>query len=202
MIISCWNIRGLNQPLKQKEIVSLVKANDIDVLGILESKVRSPNQDKIHQNMLPHWNFVNNSQPKSVDRIWIGWNPNKINLTISKCTNQVIHVHIDNMDQTISLDASFIYGFNSIQDRRSLWNDLRSISASLGDLPWISLGDFNVVLNPFEIFGGKLGRDQGAEEFNALVNSTCLVDLHYTGVFFSWNNRRTDAQQFIKKKTG
>ena len=70
----------------------------------------------------------------------------------------------------------------------------------MGPLPWISLGDFNVVLNPCEVFGGNLGRDQGAEDFNDCVNASCLVDLRYTGCYFSWNNCRSDSELFIKKK--
>ena len=155
MKISSWNIRGLNQPLKQTEISKFIFANDLDVLGILETKVRMQNQDKIKRVLPNHWTLISNTQSNSVDRIWIGWNPNKVNLTILNSTSQVIHVYIESLDQAIQFFASFVYGANSIQDRRTLWTDLRDCSLPLGDLPWISLGDFNAVLNLNEIFGGN-----------------------------------------------
>ena len=72
MIISSWNIRGLNFPIKQKEITRFISHNQIDVIGIIETKVRMPNQAKIQSNFMPQWKFVKNSEPYIVDRIWVG----------------------------------------------------------------------------------------------------------------------------------
>ena len=48
-----WNIRGLNDPLKQKEVHSFVMSNDIDFVFILETRVRVYNKDKIFNALLP-----------------------------------------------------------------------------------------------------------------------------------------------------
>ena len=200
MLISCWNIRGLNQPQKQREIVRLIQEFKIDVIGIIETKVKLVNQDKIHNNMISHWHYVTNCQTDSIGRIWVGWNPNKIKLTVLISNSQLMHVQIDNLDLSVTFFASFIYGLHTVQDRRSLWRDLKICAASIGLLPWICLGDFNVILNPNEVFGSNPGRDQGAEEFNDCVNASCLVDLRYSGCFFTWNNRRSVADHIIKKK--
>ena len=135
MIVGYWNIRGLNNPSKQHEIVKFVLSNHIDVLGIIESKVRIPNQVKIQRSFLPSWKFVTNSLPNSVDRIWVGWNPDNVNLHVTINTQQMIHATITSIDLSIQLDASFIYGYNTIQDRRALWRDMRLVSSSIGDVP-------------------------------------------------------------------
>ena len=200
MLVSCWNIRGLNQPQKQREIVKLIQEFKIDVFGIIETKVRISNQDKINSNMIPHWNYVTNCQVDSIGRIWVGSNPDRIKLTVLLNTSQLIHVLVENSELSISFHASFIYGLHIVQDRRPLWKDILNCANSVGSLPWISLGDFNVVLNPFEVFGGNPGGNQGVEEFNDCVNACCLVDLRYTGCYFSWNNCRADSEHIIKKK--
>ncbi|KAJ6377614.1 hypothetical protein OIU76_026568 [Salix suchowensis] len=41
MIVHCWNVRGLNSPLKQHEVVNLMKKKKIDVCGLLENKMSS-----------------------------------------------------------------------------------------------------------------------------------------------------------------
>jgi exonuclease III len=41
MKIYCWNVRGLNNPLKQHEVVSLMKKNKLDVCGFVETKLAS-----------------------------------------------------------------------------------------------------------------------------------------------------------------
>ena len=55
------------------------------------------------------------------------------------------------------------------------------ILASSCDSLWIFLGDFNVIFNSLEVFGGSQGLDKGAKEFTNHVYSTCLEDLRYIG---------------------
>ena len=56
--------------------------NDIQVMGITDTKVKAPNQDFIHKAILPQWNFFTNSQTESSGRIWVLWNPNKVHVDI------------------------------------------------------------------------------------------------------------------------
>lgn len=39
MKIGEWNIRGFNSPLKQNRVKEFIKRHDIDVMGILETKL-------------------------------------------------------------------------------------------------------------------------------------------------------------------
>ena len=200
MLISCWNIRGLNQPQKQKEIARLIHVMKIDVFGIVETKVKTLNQDKINQNMMPHWCFVTNGQADSPGRIWVGWNPDNIKLIVLLNQPQMIHVRIEHATRSIVFVASFVYGLHSDTDRRPLWRDILHCAGSGGTLSWICLGDFNTTLYPNEVFGGNTRRDQGTVEFNECVNASCLVDLRYTGNFYTWNNRRSGLEHIIKRK--
>ena len=68
------------------------------MIGIVETKVRLLNQDKINNNIIPNWKFVTNCQPDSIGRIWVGWNPDNIILTVLMCTQQLIHVKIVSVD--------------------------------------------------------------------------------------------------------
>ena len=50
MIIGSWNIRGCNDPLKVKEVKDFFHGNNLDILAVLETRIRIPNIDKsIHQ---------------------------------------------------------------------------------------------------------------------------------------------------------
>ena len=69
MIICNWNIRGLNQAHKHKEIQKFINDNDIHVLGITETKVKMINQTVIQKAIMPHWTFVSNSRPDLPGRI-------------------------------------------------------------------------------------------------------------------------------------
>lgn len=35
-----WNIRSLNNPLKQKEVLSIIRVNCLPLFGIVEAKIR------------------------------------------------------------------------------------------------------------------------------------------------------------------
>ena len=54
------DIRGLNAPLKQKEVRSFVMSNDLDFLCILETRVRVSNKDRIFNSLLPGWKLYHN----------------------------------------------------------------------------------------------------------------------------------------------
>ena len=157
MFISCWNIRGLNKPTKQTEIAKFIYENNIDILGITETKVKKINEDFIKRKCFRSWDFVSNSSPNSVGRIWVGWNPDKLNVTVLKMTSQLIHVHIEKDDRSLSFEASFIYGYNTGMARQELWSDLYSLSLSTLSTNYIALGDFNVTLCPEDVSNANFG---------------------------------------------
>lgn len=47
MIISTWNIRGLNKPFKQKELKAFLLNQKIDLLGCLETRIKPRSGMKI-----------------------------------------------------------------------------------------------------------------------------------------------------------
>ena len=112
MIISCWNIRGLNQPSKQHEVTKFIFENNIDALGLVETKVNQANESFIKSKCFKHWCFVSNSTTTSAGRIWIGWNPDRVNLTVLNSTSQLIQAHLVSDDNSVSCEVLFVYGHN------------------------------------------------------------------------------------------
>jgi exonuclease III len=58
MLIHCWNVRGLNNPLKQHEVVNLMKKNRTDVCGLVETKLISSKVSFMHRFRLGNWKFL------------------------------------------------------------------------------------------------------------------------------------------------
>mgnify|MGYP003703425771 CR=1 FL=1 len=56
--IAAWNIIGLNDPSKHRELKIFVVKEDIKVMGILESKIRAVNEKKIFSSCLKNWSFL------------------------------------------------------------------------------------------------------------------------------------------------
>ena len=69
MIIQCWNVRGLNSPLKQHEVAGLMKSKKLDVCGLLETKLSSVKVARMHKLRLKAWQFVSNVEYAAYARI-------------------------------------------------------------------------------------------------------------------------------------
>ncbi|KAI0513437.1 hypothetical protein KFK09_009458 [Dendrobium nobile] len=82
-------------------------------------------------------------------------------------------------------------------ERISLWEDIRRINP-FNNLPWIVAGDFNCCRFVSEKAGGNPLTVDKMGHFNSLIFDTALTDLTSTGIFFTWNNQRSDNPISIK----
>lgn len=53
MNVLVWNIRGINKPLKQKEVKKMVARLKVSIICLVETRVQKANIIKIRDNMLP-----------------------------------------------------------------------------------------------------------------------------------------------------
>ncbi|XP_022883784.1 uncharacterized protein LOC111400614 [Olea europaea var. sylvestris] len=81
-----------------------------------------------------------------------------------------------------------VYGPNTNESRRGLWDELAGMMA-WWNLPTCIRGDFNVVRFPIERSSG--GRLTGAmEEFSDFIRENMLVDLPMIGGDFTWSSNQ------------
>lgn len=72
--LASWNVRGLNNPIKQAEIRKFIHANSLSLIGIVESKIRKENMDLSMKHCIPDgWDYVHNGNIGSVARIVVAW---------------------------------------------------------------------------------------------------------------------------------
>ena len=67
--LTAWNIRGLNDPLKQKELKSFVRVHSLSVVCLLETRIRESNKDRIFTSIFPGWNLLHNYDHALLGRI-------------------------------------------------------------------------------------------------------------------------------------
>ena len=53
--IVSWNIRGLNWPNKQEDVLSFLHSNKVGLIGVLETKVKQENDSKVAARTFPGW---------------------------------------------------------------------------------------------------------------------------------------------------
>ncbi|GFZ21585.1 hypothetical protein Acr_29g0007470 [Actinidia rufa] len=91
MILSCWNIRGLNSPLKQNGILKHIRKHKVTVMGILETKLSKHRLEGIARKKFRGWAMTDNFQQHPNGRIMIMWKESMVNMEIIVSTDQVIH---------------------------------------------------------------------------------------------------------------
>lgn len=107
-IVACWNIRGLNFPIKQQEVRDFISLNSIDLLCLVETRVLEDNAGKIRTLYFPNWHCSFNYCSARLWRVWVGW--------ILCCSmqdkfvsSQVLQCLIENRNDMRKFTVSFVY---------------------------------------------------------------------------------------------
>jgi len=81
-IVGSWNIWGLNGLKKQKTVHEWTQKNNLDIIGLLETKIDAANLASIEPRLSPsHWKYISNTTSSPTCRILVGWNTHKLHLT-------------------------------------------------------------------------------------------------------------------------
>ncbi|KAK9668977.1 hypothetical protein RND81_13G100400 [Saponaria officinalis] len=178
MIISSWNIRGLNDPLKQVEVKFFLRKYKVDVLGLLETRVREHKAAAIFKKSFSSYKVINNYSHHCNGRIWVIYNPRTVTISSTLMHDQLILLEVLYHATNSIVSITIVYGSNSALSRSSLWNVLRDLS--VGQDSWLVLGDFNIVKD----FGERLGPNplllNDVLAFNQCILDCALEDVHST----------------------
>ncbi|XP_015170882.1 uncharacterized protein [Solanum tuberosum] len=187
----CWNARSINTQGSLERLQSLKKIHHTSIIAILE-----PFADKNHINnyriMLNMDNAISNDNGK----IWLFWT-NDITYTLTECDAQQITGVIKHDAFVEKFIFSVIYAKCKDQLRRPLWD--RMLHISTDNVPWCTIGDFNVITSTEEKKGGVPYNMNKSLEFISVIEACGLVDLGYSGQHFTWCNQRAEQARVWKR---
>ena len=200
MSIGVWNIRGLNKGVKQKEVIDVIKENNLGICAVLETHVKILNLKSVCAKTFGHWDWVsNNSCCEAGTRIIVGWNPRIVDVMVISQSRQVIHCYVRFCESNYSMYLSFIYAASNYLDRRDLWENLKKHKMVVKEDAWGLLGDFNVALKHSEYSEGCSSFPKGVEDFIECINCLDIEDLNSTGFQFTWNKTPAGSMGLLKK---
>ncbi|XP_077232609.1 uncharacterized protein LOC143869954 [Tasmannia lanceolata] len=181
-----WNIRGLGTTLKRDSVRNLIYSENLSLLCLVETRATQDHFISYTQEIMPNWKFVNNYSYAPNGRIWVGWNPSELTFTKLNESDQHIHgeIWISQIQKRMLITA--VYAHNYGRERRRLWETLNQVNHS--GIPWIALGDFNIIRFLSEKFGGSEPCRENIEEFNNCIMECSLSDLKSLGQTLSWSN--------------
>ncbi|XP_062075598.1 uncharacterized protein LOC133779683 [Humulus lupulus] len=144
---------------------------------------------------LPNWDFYTSLVIEG--RILIVWRKVFVKLTIIEESPQYVHCLVSMVGQQHRFYVTFVYGFNTIEGRRTLWEGL--LRLSLVNEAWIILGDFNAPFSGMDRAGGN--PISGVELVDSVrwLEVAHLVPLKSLGSFFTWTNNQSGSARIYSK---
>ena len=84
-----------------------------------------------------------------------------------------------------------VYGPPRAEQKVQFLDSLRMLHSLSEDKPWITRGDFNLIISMEEKKGRIREINPIFEMFNEVIDNLNLVDVRTTNGNFTWNNKRT-----------
>lgn len=82
-----------------------------------------------------------------------------------------------------------MYGFNTLKQRKGLWDTLAEIAQTI-TRPWLISGDFNSMLYTQDRnFGNQITQAE-IKDFTECILSLNLTELSWSGNYYTWINNR------------
>lgn len=187
MIFAFWNVRGVTSPLKQGEVYNFTRKNNIDVIGLLETKLSGRNLQYLIRNVFGGWKYTSNFDLHAGGRILVLWNPLTVSLVTIGHFDQGINCEVSSLVDGSHVLLSFVYGHNRVVERRSMWNELEQFSLGRS-LPWLILGDFNTVFSEDEKANGREVTSYELRDPTDFCMRCFMIELPFSGCKFTWSN--------------
>jgi hypothetical protein len=198
--IGVWNVRGLNKVSNQKQVSDLISSNGVSVCGVLETHLFKNNLNKACKSVFGNWRWISNFDvSKGGTRIIVGWDPASVNVMVIHQDYQVIHCFIEPVNGGEGFFCSFIYAYHRMVPRRDLWAQLDVHKQSVGDRPWVLMGDFNTTLSNSESSSGSSKITKSMLDFRDCVNNLEVSDVCMSGLQFTWNKNPGRYDGLLRK---
>lgn len=156
-------------------------------MGILETKVRERNFNRLASSMMLGWASLANYGSDPSGPIWVLWNPASVSVSLVGSSYQVLHCLVKVLSTSMEFLVSFTYVSNFSEERHLPWHDLRHFNTS-GN-PWVLLGDFNIIRSSGDKSGGSILPFNDMDEYNACLSTMGLDYIPYIGQHFTWCNQ-------------
>lgn len=193
-----WNVKGMNDPLGEKECKDFLCSNKVSLVAFLETKIKRQNSDVVANRIAASWKWFYNYDHAHNGRIWIAWDDRKWDVTVISYAAQYVHLLVRSITDQSSFLYTYIYAYNNAGQREELWDALETMGASITS-PWILLGDWNTVLNQEERINdaGPVGSD--TRELQRIMSTLSLTNILYNGSYYTWCNNQEGEDRIYSK---
>ncbi|KAK4729629.1 hypothetical protein R3W88_022617 [Solanum pinnatisectum] len=122
-------------------------------------------------------------------KIWLFWN-NDVTCNVLETDEQQMTCEINHIEAPGNYFMTFVYAKCKDYLRKPLWDRLLHLADTRNDIPWCTVGDYNVITDTEEKLGGIPYNMKKSLEFIGIIEACGLLDLGFNGPKFTWSNQR------------
>ncbi|GJZ16448.1 RNA-directed DNA polymerase, eukaryota, reverse transcriptase zinc-binding domain protein [Tanacetum coccineum] len=199
--MAIWNIRGMSISDKQKEVRNIIKEENLQMCGVIETLVKYHNIISICKKVFGKWEFISNGEDNSRGcRIMVGWNSNRLNVWVIVKSKQCIFMLVETVCKKVRLFCTMVI-ISVIQNgKKKLWRRISVQKSITNGEPWVIMGDFNVTLKVEEHSNGSSAPNSEMNEFAQCVREIEVGDILSFGFHFTWTKSRGNSKCKTLKK--
>ncbi|XP_060183090.1 uncharacterized protein LOC132613048 [Lycium barbarum] len=112
-------------------------------------------------------------------------------------TDQQLTLKLFNWNTDFDMIVTLVYAKCDRSERIELWDSMYNLASDM-TLSWLVGGDFNVIVEEEEKYGGLPVTLNEVEDFRNCIQSCNLSDLGYKGSIFTWWNGRAADEYFLQ----
>ncbi|XP_062075302.1 uncharacterized protein LOC133779348 [Humulus lupulus] len=141
--------------------------------GFLETKMKNKKIEEMMMNLFAGWKLFSNEVVEG--RILLVWREDIIQVNVIQIIDQLVHCEVRIKGSMHQTWLSFVYGRNTLEERKLLWPHLVCPQASVA--PWLVMGDFNALFDYGDRIGGREITDSELADSRQWRASVLLNDL-------------------------
>ncbi|XP_075109128.1 uncharacterized protein LOC142180921 [Nicotiana tabacum] len=111
---------------------------------------------------------------------------------------QQLTLRLMHSETHVELNLTLVYAKCDRTERIELWDTLYAMASDM-TVPWLVGGDFNVIWDEEEKYGGLPVSLIEVDEFRHYINTCNLTDLGFKGSIFTWWNGRSEEDCIFKR---
>lgn len=195
-ILTC-NVQGCRNPLTKNHLKNLISKEKPEILFLSKTKNHRSLVKKL---------VVSFPKYHIVDLIGITWGLvlawiDVFHFEVVQWNINMVNIIVNTSFDTKQCALTCFYGSPYPSNRNIVWEFSEEISVQIShrNMPWIVIGDFNMIFNQSEKQGGLPFNKVNNEYYYTILERAGLYDLGYVGYDYTWDSHRESNQNIQKK---
>nr|XP_016491096.1 PREDICTED: uncharacterized protein LOC107810782 [Nicotiana tabacum] len=131
------------------------------------------------------------------NKIWVFFSE-RFELTVVMDMVKQLTLKVFDIEYQQEFYLTMVYAKCDAIERTELWDSLYALGSDM-NLPWIVGGDFNVIWEEEEKFGGLTVHINEVDDFRYYINTSNLFYLGFKGSIYTWWNGRAEENCIFKR---